>query len=254
VTRLLVSVRSAAEALAALAGGADLIDVKEPRHGSLGAATPQVWREVAAAIGHARPLSAALGELLEFNAIDVGALEGYTYAKLGLAGCAPRPDWCERWQAALASLPAGLTTVAVAYADYESAAAPPPQEVCAVGQRFGCRALLVDTFDKRQGDVFDILGVERLIELFQQARRFDLRVVLAGSLRLARLDDALSLSPDYVAVRGAVCQHAREGNLSAELVRRWSEKVHATSQAPRASAVPGTLSAASATARKAASD
>ena len=35
---LLVSVRSAAEALAALAGGADVIDVKEPNQGSLGAA------------------------------------------------------------------------------------------------------------------------------------------------------------------------------------------------------------------------
>ena len=36
--KLLVSVRSADEARAALAGGADLIDVKEPAHGPLGAA------------------------------------------------------------------------------------------------------------------------------------------------------------------------------------------------------------------------
>ena len=35
---LLVSVRSADEAIAALAGGADVIDVKEPNRGALGAA------------------------------------------------------------------------------------------------------------------------------------------------------------------------------------------------------------------------
>jgi uncharacterized protein (UPF0264 family) len=38
MTGLLVSVRDAAEAADALAGGADLIDVKEPNAGSLGAA------------------------------------------------------------------------------------------------------------------------------------------------------------------------------------------------------------------------
>ena len=254
MTRLLVSVRSAAEAQAALAGGADLIDVKEPRHGSLGAATPEVWREVAAAIGSARPLSAALGELLELSAIDGGALQGYAYAKLGLAGCARCPDWYERWQAALAGLSAPLVPVAVAYADHDSAQAPWPEEVCAVGQRLGCRLLLVDTFDKRQGDVFDVLGAERLMELFREARRFDLRVVLAGSLRLARLLEAVSLSPDYVAVRGAVCQHARDGDLSEELVRRWSEKLHTISPAPRASAAPDRLSAGSGTAHRAAPD
>ena len=41
MTRLLVSVRSAAEALAALAGDADLIDVKEPAGGSLGSSRLQ---------------------------------------------------------------------------------------------------------------------------------------------------------------------------------------------------------------------
>ena len=37
----LVSVRSPEEALAALEGGADLIDVKEPSRGPLGAADPR---------------------------------------------------------------------------------------------------------------------------------------------------------------------------------------------------------------------
>src|SRR5207244_7336185 len=46
MTGLLVSVRSAAEAETALAGGADVVDVKEPRRGALGPADPSVWKQV----------------------------------------------------------------------------------------------------------------------------------------------------------------------------------------------------------------
>jgi uncharacterized protein (UPF0264 family) len=83
--------------------------------------------------------------------------------------------------------------------------------------------LLVDTFDKRRGDVFDVMGRDNLAELFQQARTSDLRIVLAGSLRLARLPAVLSLRPDYVAVRGAVCHTDREGELDAVRVQRWTD-------------------------------
>src|SRR5439155_397097 len=45
--RLLVSVADAAEARAALGGGADIIDAKEPRHGALGVVAPEVLRATA---------------------------------------------------------------------------------------------------------------------------------------------------------------------------------------------------------------
>ena len=52
--RLLVSVTSAAEASAALAGGADVIDAKDPRRGALGAVSPQTLRAILAAVDDAR--------------------------------------------------------------------------------------------------------------------------------------------------------------------------------------------------------
>ena len=54
MTRLLVSVRNGQEAEAALAGGAHVIDVKEPARGSLGRAdetTLRSWRRSSAAQG-----------------------------------------------------------------------------------------------------------------------------------------------------------------------------------------------------------
>ncbi|HKB38458.1 MAG TPA: (5-formylfuran-3-yl)methyl phosphate synthase, partial [Gemmataceae bacterium] len=83
--QLLVSVRSAREAEAALAGGADVIDVKEPRRGPLGRADNAVLRAVLVAIAGRRPVSAALGELIE----DGGGSPlpaGVRFVKWGLAG------------------------------------------------------------------------------------------------------------------------------------------------------------------------
>src|SRR3954469_22907203 len=80
-TRLLVSVRSAAEAEAALAGGADIIDVKEPSRGSLGMADETVIQDVVATVAGRAPVSVALGDLADNRAY--AALPGVTWAKLG---------------------------------------------------------------------------------------------------------------------------------------------------------------------------
>ena len=81
--KLLVSVRSAGEARSALAGGADLIDVKEPSRGPLGAADPAVIRDVIAAVDGRVPVSAAFGEWLAWAGKK--APRGLHYAKWGLA-------------------------------------------------------------------------------------------------------------------------------------------------------------------------
>ena len=53
--RLLVSVRSEEEARAALAGGADIIDAKEPSRGALGAVEIGVLREIVSVVNGLRP-------------------------------------------------------------------------------------------------------------------------------------------------------------------------------------------------------
>ena len=65
MTRLLVSVRSADEALQAVAAGVDLVDVKEPSRGSLGRADWSQTLAILRAVAGRRPVSAALGELVD---------------------------------------------------------------------------------------------------------------------------------------------------------------------------------------------
>jgi uncharacterized protein (UPF0264 family) len=215
MTRLLVSVRDANEARLALAAGADLIDVKEPARGSLGRADDEaitaVLHEVAACV----PVSAALGELRDWpgDLVRESTLDdALRFAKLGLAGCASLPDWPARWANALRSV-APRRTVAVIYADWQVAEAPSPHAVLAHARRHGCGAVLVDTFDKRAGGLLDHWRIAEVRDAINHAQSAGMLAVIAGSLDGRSIPQILSLSPDYVAVRGAVCRGGRTGPL-----------------------------------------
>lgn len=229
MTGLLVSVRDAVEAQAALAGGADLIDVKEPLRGALGYADPSIWREIQQAIGGRVPLSAALGELLADPVAKLAPqTTGLAFAKLGLAGCGSRPDWRQRWTAALNLLPATVAPVAVAYADTRNANAPSPTEILSAAIAHGVRTLLIDTYDKRGGSLLDHLPLPELGHFIAAAKQRTIQVVLAGSLTLEMLPQLLPLAPRYVAVRGAVCRGSRTGRIDPALVAPWATACHTT--------------------------
>ena len=58
---LLASVTRPDEAALVLAGGADIIDLKDASRGALGALAPDVLRGTVAAVGGRRPVSAVTG-------------------------------------------------------------------------------------------------------------------------------------------------------------------------------------------------
>ncbi len=217
-TKLLVSVRSVHEARAALAGGAALVDLKEPDRGALGAVDAETIEAVLDAVNEQVPVSAALGELVDDLPPAISAR--LAYAKLGLARAARLADWQARWRAALQNFPATVAPVAVAYADWRLAQAPPPVAVLEAAKSTRCAALLVDTYDKSAGDLLTHLPISELDPLLARARARGLRVVLGGSLDAASLPQVLELAPDYLAVRTAVCEAGRNSPLVAERVAR----------------------------------
>lgn len=221
MAELLVSVRSVTEADAAVAGGAHLIDVKEPQRGPLGRADDAVRAEIVRAVAGRRPVSAALGELLEGSVPR--SLAGLSYVKWGLAGC-QGVDWRERLSEAAATLAAtapGCQAVAAAYADWQRAQAPPPAEVAAFAMARRWPVLLLDTFAKDGTTLLDWLPWKELAALREECRRAGVRVALAGSLGLPQIDQLRGLAPDWFAVRGAACSDGqRGGHVEAERVRR----------------------------------
>ena len=222
-TRLLVSVRDASEAVAAVEGGADVIDIKEPRRGALGPA-PEVWAAVVARVAGHRPISAALGELLEWRATSLPRIpEGVTWVKFGLAG-AGRVDWQELWQQKIAEVPQHVRPVLVAYADWQRAEAPPWQEVADFA-RAHVGILLIDTWGKDGTTLWDYLGVDELARLASCCRQQECLLAVGGSLSPATIPLALRCRCDWVAVRGAACEGDRTASVSAMRVDRLKKCV-----------------------------
>jgi uncharacterized protein (UPF0264 family) len=232
---LLVSVRTAAEALTALAGGADVIDVKEPNRGSLGAANVDTISAVVRAMNGRAPVSAALGELIDLIGLPNGddarmLVNGVSLFKVGLARCATLNDWQTRWQQATDSMVSRSTNpaaqaVAVVYADWRAAEAPSPQDILIAAVKRRCPALLIDTWDKLDGTLFDHWPAGELQAFITEVRSHDLCVVLAGSLIGQNVTLAARLAPDLVAVRTAACEGGRTGTVSERKVRELKQAI-----------------------------
>jgi uncharacterized protein (UPF0264 family) len=232
-TKLLISVRSAAEAAIALEAGADIIDVKEPARGSLGAADVEVVDAIVRAVAARTAVSVALGELVDFDA-PPALPAGVTYAKMGLHG-AGRTAWASGLARCFASLP-GIVPIAAAYVDHATVdvMTPSPMEVLDWAARHGAAGMLLDTFDKRGGDLLHHGGLPRLRKLIGAAHDAGLLVALAGSLTLESIPTVMAAAPDIIAVRGAACAGGdRTGGISGTRIAALRRVIGAPAAPPR---------------------
>lgn len=223
--QLLVSVRSAAEAREALAGGADIVDAKNPRRGPLGPVTLRALSAIRGVVPRDRPLSAALGdgggERAVAGAAGAAARLGATYVKVGCAGVA-RPARAgaflaaARRGAALAPLQAGL--VAVAYADARRAGTVDAFALLDVAARAGAAGVLLDTALKDRGRLFELLTPDAVAAWVEAVHAASLFAALAGGLRGSDLVTAAEVGADISGVRGAACDGGRAGRVSRERV------------------------------------
>jgi len=219
---LLVSVRSVAEARSAVAGGASVVDVKEPDRGPLGMADPALWSAVRRAVPDHIPVSVALGELREWAdrpAPSPSAFESLAFRKLGLAGSGRA--WADDWASLRDRMGPGPPWIAVVYADWREAEAPEPDSVIAEAQRAGCAGVLIDTWSKRPGSpIVDASWRGRVDRI-----RANVGIAaVAGGLSSEGIARLRSLAPDLFAVRGSAClggdrRGAVHATLVADLVR-----------------------------------
>ena len=233
--RLLVSVRNGQDAEAALAGGADWIDLKEPSRGALGAVDAAVAREVVALVDGRVPVSAAAGELVEWPRASSRQLldvEGLSLLKLGLAHCG-EGVWQTAWTTAQHEIAAANKQLAaVIYADEVQAVSPSCAEVVDAACESPCQWLLLDTYDKRAGKLFDNYSLQRLVNFLSTARAHHRRIAVAGSLTRASIAALPLHLIDVVAVRGAACRGDRSSPVCAERVAELRALLAARSQAP----------------------
>lgn len=241
---LLVSVRDAEEAREAVAGGASIIDVKEPGRGPLGRADAATAAGVAAAVRDAAPWTLAAGELAEGVDAILSHLDDViarlpdgaarpAAVKVGLAGLGTAgPAWSAALERLVAGVAAGIDPVAVAYLDWERAAAPPPAEAIRHAARLGFRVVLFDTFDKQGPGAMDVPTVGHLPGWIAAARLAGLAVAVAGRIDAERVPVVLPLRPDILGFRSAACVGGRAGRISGKLVARLGTLCRPSAEEP----------------------
>jgi uncharacterized protein (UPF0264 family) len=223
--RLLVSVATPDEALAALAGGADVIDAKDPAKGALGAVSLDTLRAIHASCGGARPVTAALGDADDEDAVEraAGAMTaaGAMLVKVGFAGITSTA----RVTALLAAAVRGMKThgaggvVAVAYADADRVGSLAPAALLDAAVAAGAGGVLLDTADKSGPGLRALYPPRALAAWVAAAHGARLFVALAGKLEGTDLPYARDADADVAGVRGAACDEGRTGRVSADRVR-----------------------------------
>ncbi|MEX0669959.1 MAG: (5-formylfuran-3-yl)methyl phosphate synthase [Pirellulales bacterium] len=239
---LLVSVRSVDEAAEAVAGGAVIVDVKEPGRGPLGCADADVAAAIVAFVGSAGYCTLACGELAAGvpviaahvdRVMGLGAVTGTAPrgAKAGPAGLAVG-DWQSAFAALAHSLPAGVEPVAVAYADWSRANAPEPEALIAAAAAVGAVTILIDTSDKAGPGLVAACGLSRLTDWVARARDVGMRVALAGRLEPAEIRLVAASGAAIVGVRSAACRGGRMGRVDRGNVAALASTLGRSGQQP----------------------
>jgi uncharacterized protein (UPF0264 family) len=225
--QLLVSPSSIEEAESSLS--ADIIDVKKPSEGSLGANFPWIIREIKNLAGK-KPVSAAIGDneykpgsaaLSAYGAAHAGA----DYVKVGLMF-----DGVDRAREVITAVNTAVKrefpekyVVIAAYADFERLGTISPFAISQLVADAGADVAMIDTGIKDGKSTFEFMDEERLTRFTEQNRELGLQTALAGSLKFEDLDALKRINPEIIGVRGMVCGGDRTATIRAELVEKAVE-------------------------------
>ena len=218
---MLASVADLTELEDAIRLGADLVDLKDPAAGALGAWPRDRLREAVARTARRRPLSATVGDLPMSPAVIAAAAAGTAetgveIVKVGFfAGGESNARESGACITALAPIAArGVRLVAVLMADQRPDLGLLPMLATA-----GFHGVMLDTADKRAGGLRAHRDEPSLARFVREARALGLLTGLAGSLRLDDIAPLAALGPNYLGFRGALCRDDRTGRLDPERFR-----------------------------------
>ena len=231
---LLISVIGEHEVASAVAGLADIVDVKNPREGSLGANFPHVIRGVRAATPAETPVSVAIGDVPNLPgtaalAAAGAACCGVQYVKVGLLGPRDRDEalvlLAAVCRAAKEQDPA-VRVMATAYADWRTTGSLSPLELPAVAAEAGADGSMIDTAAKNGTTLFTELGPRELETFVARCREARLLCALAGSLCASDAPRLRELAPDIVGFRAAACGDGRRsGSVDRDAVLRLRDLI-----------------------------
>jgi len=202
MTGMLASVTNIDEARIVLNAGANIIDLKDPSMGALGALDTIEIRKIREKIGPQTILSATIGDLPMvpnriLNAVTKMTMTGVNYVKIGFF---PGGDWMGTINALAKHAQAGIQLVAVFFGDTEI-----DTKWVAILAKAGFSGAMIDTRNKNSGSLTTVCSKSTLKSFVKTVQAHQLLCGLAGSLRKHDIPQLLQLGPDYLGFRGALC-------------------------------------------------
>ncbi|MCY4211464.1 MAG: hypothetical protein OXE97_10555 [Gammaproteobacteria bacterium] len=217
MTGFLASVASSAEARQVCALGVDVLDLKDPARGALGALHQDRVRAIASLPDKNTLLSATIGDLpvyareLETRVISMHAC-GVDIVKVGVFDRTISPFMLSVLDRLAGR---GISLVLVFFAELYPSAIDFQRL-----RRGGITGVMLDTCEKANGNLRNKLDDGALAEFVNQAGHSGLLTGLAGSLTRADIAPLLAINPDYLGFRGALCkQHRRTAQLDTAKVK-----------------------------------
>jgi len=225
---ILVSPKDVNEAIEAIEGGADIIDVKNPPEGSLGANFPWVIKQIKEVTPENRLVSATIGDVpYKPGTASLAALgacvSGADYIKVGLYGTksySQSLDLMEKVTKAVKDFDEKKIVVAAGYADAYRVGAVDPLVIPKIARDAGCDVAMLDTAVKDGKTLFDHLNEKLLEEFINETHAYGMKCALAGSIKKEEIPILKDIGCDIVGVRGAACTKGdrNEGRIQRNLV------------------------------------
>ncbi|HLE75503.1 MAG TPA: (5-formylfuran-3-yl)methyl phosphate synthase [Candidatus Bathyarchaeia archaeon] len=233
--KLLISSTDEKEAVEAIAGGADIIDVKNPKEGALGANFPWVIKRIREITPKNIEVSCTLGDVPNLpGAISLAALgaatTGVDYVKAGLCGLKTREEavcLMQNVTRAAKDWNSSIKVVATGYADAKRMGSVNPMLIPNIAHKAEADIAMIDTAVKDGKNLFAFLTINQLRRFVDTAHDYGLKAALAGSLRKEDLPAVYALGADVAGLRGAACTRGDrvDGRITRETVRELVEVV-----------------------------
>ena len=233
--KLLISPKNETEAAEAVAGGADIIDVKNPKEGPLGANFPWIIKRIRQITPANIEVSCTLGEAPNLpGSMALAALgaatTGVNYIKVGLYGLKTPEEAVHLirniTEAAKEYNPL-IKVVASGYADAARISTVDPLLVPKIAHEAQADIAMLDTAIKDGKSLFTFLTETQLQQFVDAAHNYGLKAALAGALQKEDLPAVCALGVDVVGLRGAACtlNDRVNGQITREKVQELAEIV-----------------------------
>ena len=227
--QLLVSPASIEEAKMALA--ADIVDVKRPEEGSLGASFPWIIRAIKD-LTH-KPVSAAIGDFdykpggAALTALGA-ATAGADYIKIGLMfdGSEEARQMVRAVVRAVKDTYPEKIVVIAAYSDWKRLETISPFDLVPVAAEEGADVTMVDTGIKDGRSTFEFMNEADLTRFTSMNHDLGMKTAIAGSLKFEDMNVLKRINPEIIGVRGMVCGGDRRATVREELVMKAVSMVH----------------------------